>query len=288
MMVFSGWEAGNLLGLAPLFLTSDADSRRTLHFLGSEEISDYLDFIAKPHDMQLFIHSLLAYLNQNDVEKIDGLSLVNIPQDSPALNALETGAEELGWSVQIEKAYHTPVIKLAENWDNYLSGIDKKQRHEIRRKLRRVEDEAGRIAWYYVKDRQNLQNEIEAFFKLMELDDQKKEFLSPVMQEQMYAILSWAFDEGFLQLSFLEINGEKAAVYCCFDYKNRVYVYNSGFNIAFSSFSPGWVLLSYLIQHAILNKKSHFDFMRGDEAYKYRFGAVDSFVMRAILNRNTA
>ena len=285
LMIFSGWAGDRLLGLAPLFLTSDAGSHPTLHLLGSIEISDYLDFIARSEDMYPFVRALLTFLSTGSMKNVGTISLVNIPQESPTLAALESNAREMGWQYQVEKAYPTPGIRLANDWETYLSGIDKKQRHEIRRKLRRADEEATPIRFYFAENEGNLLNEINAFFQLMELDEQKKEFLTPMMREQMLAILRWASDEQILQLAFLEIDGQKAAAYCCFDYNQRVYVYNSGFNSAYSSYSPGWVLLSYLIQDAIVKGKTHFDFMRGGETYKYRFGAEDGFVMRAVLHR---
>jgi CelD/BcsL family acetyltransferase involved in cellulose biosynthesis len=84
-------------------------------------------------------------------------------------------------------------------------------------------------------------------------------------------------------LSFLTVNGEKAAGYLSFDYLNRLWVYNSGLDRRFMEYSPGWVLLGYLLQWANENGYAEFDFMRGDEEYKYRFGAVDRFVMRVTL-----
>lgn len=119
----------------------------------------------------------------------------------------------------------------------------------------------------------------------MELDDEKKEFLSAAMRKQMKAIIHWAFEAGFLELSFLTINHKKAAGYLCFDFNKKIYVYNSGFSTDFQYYSPGWVLLSLLIQHAIETGKTHFDFLRGDEKYKYKFGALDSFVMKVKAER---
>jgi CelD/BcsL family acetyltransferase involved in cellulose biosynthesis len=285
VMVFSGWENGKLAGLAPMFLTKSEKEGHILRFLGAEEISDYLDFIVQPADIHLFLHAWLTSLDSENSEPIRTVSLVNIPLDSPSLPALQTIASELGWSIQTEKAYHTPVIPLAATWDDYLAGIDKKQRHEIRRKLRRVEENAESAAWRIVDEAHTLNYEFESLFALMETEIEKQKFLTPAMREQMRRIFKWAFDEGFLQLSFLEINGDKAAAYCCFDYNLRIYVYNSGFNMEYSEYSPGWVLLSYLIQHAIQEGKTHFDFMRGDETYKYRFGGVDGFVTRVNLSR---
>jgi len=125
-----------------------------------------------------------------------------------------------------------------------------------------------------------LNQDIADFFKLMESDDEKKRFLTKDMRKQINAIIQWAFNAGILQLSFLTVNDKKAAGYLCFDYENIIWVYNSGFRSDFQYYSPGWILLSYLIQHAINTEKTHFDFMRGDETYKYRFGAADSFVMK--------
>jgi CelD/BcsL family acetyltransferase involved in cellulose biosynthesis len=62
---------------------------------------------------------------------------------------------------------------------------------------------------------------------------------------------------------------------------NHIWVYNSGLDFQFSELSLGWVLLGHLLEWAIENGRQCFDFMRGDEQYKYRFGAIDRQVMRA-------
>jgi len=54
--------------------------------------------------------------------------------------------------------------------------------------------------------------------------------------------------------------------------RQHIWVYNSGINFEYSAYSPGWVLLAYLLQWANENHRERFDFMRGNEDYKYRFG----------------
>jgi CelD/BcsL family acetyltransferase involved in cellulose biosynthesis len=119
----------------------------------------------------------------------------------------------------------------------------------------------------------------------MAQDANKAIFLSETMRAQMHDIVRTAFLGGWLQLAFLEFGGIKAAGYLSFDYANHIWVYNSGLNADFSQLSPGWVLLGYLIQWAIEHKRNCFDFMRGDEIYKYRFGAVNRFVVCASIRR---
>ena len=70
-----------------------------------------------------------------------------------------------------------------------------------------------------------------------------------------------------------------------FDYEDRIWVYNSGIDFTYREFSPGWVLLAYLLEWANQNKRQAFDFMRGDEDYKYRFGAFDRRVVRVMIRR---
>lgn len=283
LVLIAGFSDDQLVGIAPLFIPAGTDSKKLL-FLGSIEISDYLDLICLPEHKEEFTQDLLDLITE-ELKDINRIELINIPENSATISLIQEYSKKAGWDISVEKAYHTPAIKLAADWDTYLSGIDKKQRHEIRRKMRRAEESLDSIHWYIVEKQEKLDSEIKAFFSLMEMDADKKKFLTPQMRDQMTEIIHWAFEEGILQLSFLQIGQSKAAVYLCFDYGGHLLVYNSGFDYQFSEYSPGWVLLSYLIQHAIKTGKSSFDFMRGDETYKYRFGAEDGFVMRALLTR---
>jgi CelD/BcsL family acetyltransferase involved in cellulose biosynthesis len=177
-------------------------------------------------------------------------------------------------------------LPLPDDWEAYLAGIKKKQRHEIRRKIRRAESAEEGTSWYIVEDEATLDDEIDAFLKLMSHDQHKKEFLTDVMRSQMRASVHSAFKAGWLQLAFMEIGGEKAAAYLNFDFDNRIWLYNSGINFDFNYYSPGWVLLANLIQWCIENGRETLDFMRGDEDYKYRFGGINRYVLRAQLERS--
>jgi len=282
LVLISARQGGKLAGIAPFFIAVHEGIRKIL-FLGSIEISDYLDLIVDPENGEEFTNLALNSLAEQHAD-IHEILLYNLPQISPTLPWLEKFAEKNGWKIQSERAYHTPVITLSADWESYLAGIDKKQRHEIRRKIRRAEENPDTVRWYFVKDRDSLNREIETFFDLMILDEEKKKFLTPRMREQMRSIITWAFDNDMLQLSFFMVEGKKAAAYLCLDYHERIWVYNSGFDPQFREYSPGWVLLAYLIQHAILTGKRTFDFMRGDEDYKYRFGAADDFVLKIRLS----
>jgi len=277
-------EDGELVGIAPLFTTNDNEGEE-VHFVGSLEISDYLDFIVSADRADAFIRGVLDHIHTGSGHA-PKFVLCNIADNSPTIAVLNELSRENSWDILVENAYHTPAIELADTWEDYLSGIDKKQRHEIRRKIRRAEGaEEDNVSWYFVDPQAGLDKAIPEFTRLMAFDPDKEAFLTEKMRGQMDAIMRWAADEGILQLSFLTINGENVAGYLCFDHAGQIWVYNSGFNPNSQYYSPGWVLLSYLIQDAIEKHRTHFDFMRGDEKYKYRFGAQDSFVMKAFIQR---
>jgi CelD/BcsL family acetyltransferase involved in cellulose biosynthesis len=278
-------EDGALSAIAPLFLTENREGEPALLLLGSIEISDFLDFIAKPADLPQFIDLLLDYLSSPDSPSWKVMDLYNMLENSPTLPALQEAAQKRGWNYSQECLQHCPYIPLPGDWETYLAGIDKKQRHEIRRKMRRLENPDIESRWYIVSNEVSLDNEIEAFLELMDQDASKRSFLTPLMRSQMRDIMNVSYQGGWMQLAFLEIEGKKAAAYLSFDCDNHIWVYNSGMDERFREYSPGWVLLGYLLQWANEHGRSGFDFMRGNEEYKYRFGGIDRFVVRARVTR---
>jgi CelD/BcsL family acetyltransferase involved in cellulose biosynthesis len=278
-------EDDRLIGIAPLFQTDNRDGQTALMLLGSIEISDYLDVIARPEDIPTFLEALLEYLTGDQAPASNLLDWYNLLDSSPTLPALQATAEKLGWSCSQQQLQHCPYIPLPGDWEKYIGSIDKKQRHEIRRKMRRAEEYYLPMRWYFAQDESMLDQEIDGFLDLMACDPNKAKFLTPAMREQMHSIVWAANRHGWLQLAFIEVNGEKAAGYLNFDYMNHIWVYNSGLDFRFSELSLGWVLLGHLLEWANEHQRQYFDFMRGDEQYKYRFGAVDRRVIRVMVRK---
>jgi len=274
-----GHESGSMVGIAPCF-SAVHQGKRCLLLLGSIEISDYLDVISRVEDRARFIQGLLDFVRScpgalGDVEALD---FYNILEDSPTVPAFRENSGAV-----LEELQHSPYIKLPGDWETYLNAIDKKQRHEIRRKMRRAAEAEIPAELYITSEAGNLEADMEAFLGLMAQDEEKARFLTPAMREQMKEIMRVAFAGHVLQLAFLKIGNEFAAGYLNADYLNRIWVYNSGLDRRFMEYSPGWVLLGHLLQWANEQQREELDFMRGDEEYKYRFGAVDRHILRVTL-----
>jgi CelD/BcsL family acetyltransferase involved in cellulose biosynthesis len=285
LAIVSATENGRLAGVAPLFLTDNLDGQPALMLLGSLEISDYLDLIARPDDLPSFVGGLLDFLAHARLLPWHLLDWYNLPETSPTLPLLRAEAGKRGWPFTQKNFRPAISVPLPGDFDVYLNSIDKKQRHEIRRKMHRIHEFGLAVRWYIVEDGATLDAEIDGFLALMANDSAKSIFLTEAMRAQMRASIQAAFHAGWLQLAFLTVNGEKAAGYLNFDYNNRIWVYNSGIDYKYLELSPGWVLLGYLLEWANENKRAEFDFMRGDEDYKYRFGGVGRWVVRAKVMR---
>lgn len=285
LCLVSARENGQLIGLAPLFFATNRDGLPALMFAGSIEISDYLDLIVLPDRLQPFVTGLLEWLEKNAPQPWSLLDWYNLPENSPSLKALQAESVKRGWTYAEEIYQPAPSIPLPGDFELYLASIDKKQRHEIRRKMRRVEESGRNVRWYIVEDETQLDGEMDGFLHLMAQDPEKANFLTDVMRSQMKSSVHAAFHAGWLQLAFLEVDGEKACGYLNFDYDNKIWVYNSGIDQRFRELSPGWVLLGHLLQWANEHKRREFDFMRGNEEYKYKFGAENRHVLRVKISR---
>ncbi|MBM4427009.1 MAG: GNAT family N-acetyltransferase [Chloroflexi bacterium] len=284
LLLVSAREGDVLVGIAPLFI-AEYENQPTLLLNGSIEISDYLDLIVRKDDHAKFLTGLLDFLASTLPDNWSALDWYNLPDISPTLAALQTEASTRGWT-HLEEIYHpTPRIALNGSFDDYLAKIDKKQRHEIRRKMRRAAESELNVRFVLVDKPADIEPELNTFFDLMVHDPNKANFLHPAMREQMTAVLRAAHEHGYLWLGFFEIDGVKTAASLNFDYGNKLWGYNSGVSREHMELSPGWVLLGHTIQWCCENNRYEFDFMRGDEDYKYRFGGVNQYVMRARLTK---
>jgi hypothetical protein len=286
--------------------------------VGCIEVSDYLDLIVEAGQEEAVYAAFLAWLagrpddsvwhdpstplrSAQDAPVWDVVDLCNQPVASLAYTRLAEMARGLGWTVEVFKEDVCPVVTLPHReglpkssevdpvqlWEIYLESLDKKERHEIRRKLRRLEREVPDARLRLVTGGPELATAVDDFIALHRLSSRAKDaFMTDEMQDFFRAIAAALAGRGWLQLSFLEIIGRPAASYFCFDYNNQIFVYNSGYDPEVSpQLSSGWVLLAWLIQEAIAQGRERFDFLQWDEDYKHRFGGVDEPVHRTLIRR---
>jgi CelD/BcsL family acetyltransferase involved in cellulose biosynthesis len=277
-------EDGALLGIAPFFSAKDYGHRDALMFIGSYEIADFLDIIASPQHHADFLAALLDHWETALPQH--SLALYNLLDDSPTPDVLQQLSESRGLDFALETLQPSPYVPVPSSFDAYAESLDGKQAHELRRKLRRAARNPVPVELELVTSGPELEATLDDFFRLMRFEADKAAFLSDAMQAQMAAIARAAFDAGWGQLAILKVGHERAAAYLNFDFENRIWAYNAGFDPAHEQLSPGWLLMAEMMDWCIAQRRTAFDFMRGGEEYKYHFGGVDRFVLKATITPN--
>jgi len=275
-------ESGRLLGLAPWFIDPAHRLGRLVRSIGCVEVTDYIELIIQAGSEEAVLAALSTYAAQ-ERSRYDALDFCNIPGTSPIIDLWQPLLEKAGFRVTIQQQEVCPIIQLPADWESYLNQLDKKQRHEVRRKARRAEGAlATDLHWGFIQTEDDLDAALERFMALMRASNPEKDtFLQDAQNVAFFRRVIPAMAAcGWLRLSFLQVAEQDAAAYLSFDYANKIFLYNSGHNPAINpELSLGSVLLAYIIGDAIAQGRAEFDFLRGNEVYKYRMGGVDTPVM---------
>lgn len=257
-----------------------------LYFNGCVEETDYLDLITPTEKAEVAWQAILDCLCSPQFPEWHAIDLCNVPQASPTRSILPQEAQRRGFLFQESVHEVCPVISLADSFAGYLSGIDSKQRREINRKLRRAAGADAELVVVGPED--DIDTAVTDFLDLLQKSTfEKRAWLTDGRRAVFYETAHAAQKAGTLQLLFMEVRGKKAAALFNFDYKDRIWVYNSGLDPAlFGALSLGVVITAKAIEYAIENGRTTFDFLRGNETYKYRFGAQDTTIYRLHLERS--
>ncbi|MEW6033623.1 MAG: GNAT family N-acetyltransferase [Chloroflexota bacterium] len=277
-LLLSVCQQGKLAGVAPLMRTPDG-----LSLLGSSDVCDYLDFIAPPEHADGVCQAVLGFVHSLEWKRFD---LFSLPEGSVALEHFLPLATGRGYEVRVEQEDVCPRLDLPQRWEDYLSLLAKKDRHELRRKQRRLVKEPG-AACEVMPGGETLGRDMGSFLALFrDSQTRKAEFLTPPMSAFFKDIALVASQMGWLRLSFLSIAGARVSTVLGFDYGDTFYMYNSGYDQRYSHLSVGLLLKAQCIQQSIASGKRRFDFLRGREAYKYDLGGLDRPVYRCSITRS--
>lgn len=193
-----------------------------------------------------------------------------------AAEATAKGLERGGVRVDMEQHTVAAVLELPATFDDYLTAIGKKQRHEVRRKRRRYEEHVGELV-YDTHD--ETCTALEEFFRLHRMSGGAKgSFMTPEHEDFFRGLIEhpgWRIDA-------LRIPGEDRYAAALFLYVDTegMYVYNSAYDPALADASPGVAIIGAAIERAIDEDLPRFDFLKGDEVYKFRLGAEERPLFR--------
>ena len=287
------WETlGNGRSMAGFYLrdgdgvaaiASLSRSGDTLSFMGNQDTFDYNDFMVSPGYETVFFDTLLHLLEDQSCNALELWSLV---ETSPTLTYLPDMARERGYQVVVEQEDVTSGIELPKTWDDYLAVLSKKNRHELRRKFRRLESSAN-WSWYSIADQTQVADRLGEFISLMrQSKTDKDQYMTPERERFFQRMSQRMAQQEALKLFFLEVDGQAVATSLCFDYASSRLLYNSGYNPEFSYFSVGLLLNALCLKEAIEQGKEYFDFLRGPEPYKQHLGGQQRNLYQMVVKRS--
>lgn len=258
---------GRLVGLAPFYIEDSMYGRRILPV--GISLSDYLDVLLDPDEAGA------------DDALAEAALRAGVSWDAWCLEELRPEAAALGLPIppgcaeEIVDQNACPVLPLGSG--RSLTDILPKTK---RRKLNLARNRAARRGHVTVEqaDATTVGPALDHLFRLhaarwksrgevgVLADDPVQDF-----QREAAPALQAA---GLLRLYVLRISGVVAAVYYGLAHNGEAYAYLTGFDPVFEFESPGTIILAHAIEQALAEGARTFHFLRGQEPYKYEWGAV--------------
>jgi len=260
-------QGENVIGIAPLLVREGKTS-----FIGSADVCDYLDFVIASGRERDFFGVLLSDLREKGIRHLD---LRPVRPDSTVLTNLVPIAQNRGYEVLCHPADVSLELDLPSTWDEYLAILATKQRHEVRRKLRRL-SEAGKVEHRCVEVSREVGDYLDIFLKLFSLSrDEKASFMNPKMESFFRSLAKAMAEIGLLRLGIIQLDKVPAAMTMGFDYNDSHYLYNSAYDPQFNYLSVGLLCKVLCLKESIEKGRKKWDFLKGGEPYKYQLGGQE-------------
>lgn len=262
-------RAGRLVALAPMFLHPRADGAAQLTLLGNG-VSDTLDLICEPELRGAAAAAVFEHVSRRR-ELWDVCDFRDVRAASPLLATPVEGQD------RVEPEGPCPVLALPDDPAQVTARLPKARRGDLRRCARRLAeqgavtieraDEAGREA---------------ALAAVMELHARRWRargeagvFARPGVRAFHEQAAPGLLRAGLLRLYVMRLDGQPVAAHYGLIRGATAYSYVHAFDPGFGRFGPGWLLMAHVLEDAVRSGARVFDFLRGREAYKYDWGAVD-------------
>ncbi len=263
-------DRGRLIGIAPFYVSRHLGTPlRRLAFVGNGA-SDYMDLLApddRAAEVCAAIFKHLAASRHYDLADLQQLR----PQAHLREHA-ERRAHARNTAVRQQEP--CPYVTLPATWDELTQRLGKKMRSNLsyydRLLSKTFEDAEVRL----VKP-EELSEAMEALFDL-----HQKRWNAVLLPGVLGGARVQAFqklvarrmlESGWLRLHVIRVGGKIVSALYCFRFRDHYYYYLGGFAPELSKYSLGTILTAHAIRQAITEGCTEFDFLRGNESYKYRW-----------------
>ncbi len=266
-----------LVGIVPMMIEVGESGQRQLALIGSDRTTDYGDVLVAPKFREATCEALAEFI-EDSFGLWDRVEFRCLPASSLLLERFIEMARRRGMECTMVASNTCPTARLASTWEEYLSGLSKSHRHELRRKIRRSQA-AGTPCFQHLTEPDAVAAGLDSFIRLHRASRPEKAAFLDDATAAFFRSISEAFArEGWMRLNLMQLDGREVAASMAFTLGDRVLLYNSGMDPECRIHSVGIALHAADIQEAIGLGKGWYDFLRGDEPYKYEFGARDNYI----------
>ena len=239
--------------------------------------SDYGGIILTQKESEAML-ALIGYLKKEMASCDLILRMSQIREDSQFISLLRQLYPTFSNSLICdEREIASPYVLLPATWNEYFGSFSSKTRNTLRRKWRSLEKEHD-IQFKKCNLDDNIADSVHAFSELHQKGWQSRNikgvFADTKAEEFFLDIASIFSKKGWLNLSFLLVDGDLASAVYGFECDQKFYYTIPAFNPGYSKYSPGNLHIMRLVEYSIGKGLKEFDFLRGDEAYKLRWHTV--------------
>jgi CelD/BcsL family acetyltransferase involved in cellulose biosynthesis len=260
-------DGSRVVGIAPLCVED-----QTARFLGNPDVCDYQDIIAVPGLEVQVMEVVVSHLKGRGFGRME---LQTLRPQAASLIALQAMATRENLDVAFEPDGVTFDTALPAAWDDYLMQLNGKQRHEVRRKMRRLENH-GTFSYRTAGVDDDLDSATGHFLHLFHMNRiDKAAFMDEVMADYFRELIGAAARHELLRLHVLEVENNPVAAVLCFDYCGERYLYNSAYDARYHDLSVGIISKVLSIQSGIEAGCRRYDFLKGAETYKKHLGGKE-------------
>jgi CelD/BcsL family acetyltransferase involved in cellulose biosynthesis len=244
--------------------------------------------MALPHEKQAVYSAIFRYLSDHSMAW-DVMELTDLAEDSALLDFLYGYAPDNFDLYQSATNKVCPYLELPTDWSRFLQTKSANSRSKILYRRKYLEKRFT-VHFVEVSTEKQLNDVFEDMVRLHQgrrtFKGDPGVFSSSSFRNFILAVCKSMLHKGRLQLVFMELNGIKVSFYLNMKYGNKVFFYQSGFDMAWSNLSVGYVLLTHLIEKAIDDQCKTYEFLRGEEKYKHEW-AKSSIKLTDIIVSNS-
>jgi CelD/BcsL family acetyltransferase involved in cellulose biosynthesis len=283
-------KEGQTIGIVPLMRTEyriGLFKIRVLETIGSLNCN-HMGVISSGHGEEA-VSAFLSYLGEELAEGESVLRVAWVPDDCDFLNLLRRCISVSSNNLIMQEKVKTlaPYIALPSTWDEYFCSLSQNRRHMLRRKLRSLEKAHSVEFRQYTGDSLGIM--LSRFIDLHERRWQsahvKGVFSEPKMEAFYRDIATQFVKKGWLHFSCLVVDGEIASAEYAFVYNHKFYCTTSARDIDYAKYNVGHLHQMFLIKYAIEKGLREFDFLRGNEPYKFHWTESSRRYMNLVIGK---